>query len=216
MTSETLAWRLHGGLDWGKSDCKPWGQGVRHLRIDQLDLGKLKISTIDQAVDDFRQLKIIVLRSLPEQLYYEPARRRPYVTGVKSVLRSSPYPYLPFGPNLAEDMNTLREGQMAVEIASQNLPSLRMFVVGEYKFWLQRLAKGNDDDDGRPKVWFLRRALEDPSEEAVIAQVMDRDDWDFVADREDCLPEQAPREQVRRANRLIYRPRVERTDGQGR
>lgn len=213
MTSETLAWRLHGGLCWGKSDCKPWGQGVRHLRIDQLDLVKLKISTIDQAVDDFSQLKIIVLRSLPEQIYYEPATN---VASVKSVLRSAPYPYLPFGPNLAEDMNTLREGQMAVEIATQKLPSLRMIVVGEYKFWLQRLAKGNDHNDGRPKVWFLRRALEDPGEEAVIAQVMDKDDWDFVADREDCLPEKAPREQVRRANRLVYRPRVERADGQGR
>lgn len=218
MTSETLAWRLHGGLQWGESDCSFWGQGVRHLRVDQLDLVKLKVSTIDQAADGFRQLKIIVLRSLPEQIYYEPsamvsrATRHPYVQTGKSVLHSTPYPHLPFGPDLPQDMDALREGRMAKEIAVQNLPSLRVIVVGEYKFWLQRLAEENDHKNRSPKVWFLRHALEDPGQEAVIGQVMDRDDWDFVADREDCLPEKAPKEQVRRANRLIYRPGIERVD----
>ena len=187
------------------------------MRIDQLDLAKLKIYATDQAGHKFSQLKIVVLRSLPEQVRYEPPEnarttRYPYLPTGNSVLRSTPYPYLPFGPTLPEDMSTLREGRMATEIATHNLPSLRVIVVGEYKFWLQRMANNNDHASRRPKVWFLRHALEDPGQEAVIGQVMGKDDWDFVADGEDCLPEQAPREQVHWANRLVYRPRV---DGQG-
>ena len=215
---DTLAWRLHGGLRFGQIDFKIWGEGVRHMRIDQLDLGKLQVSNIDQAVDKFGQLKILVLRSLPEQERYELSEKVSrsseflYPPPGPSVLRSKPYPHLPFGPTLPEDMNALKEGRIAREIATQDLPSLRVIVVGEYKFWLQRMTEDNDHDDRRPKVWFLRHALENASQEAVIGQILDRDDWNFVADREDCLLMRAPMEQVHWANRLVYRSRVEKVD----
>lgn len=213
--SNTLAWRLRGATRSRESDGKIWGTGIRHMRIDQLDFAKLEISPIDQSTDKFSQLKILVLRSSPKQVRYEPPKNSsrstqyPYLPTGASVLRSVPYPYLPFGPSLPKDVADLREGQIVTEIATQDLPSLRVVVVGEYKFWLQRLAKENGLSDPRPKVWFLRHALEDPSQESMILRIMDRRDWEFTAERDDCLPERAPMEQVHWANRLTYRPRID-------
>ncbi len=201
--SDTLAWCVHGGFRGGNSDRKVWQEGICHMRIDQLDLASLKISPIDQAMDKFSQLKILILRSLPEQVRYELS---------KNESRSTQYPYLPFGPSLPKDMGDLREGQIAMEIATQDLPSLRVIAIGEYIFWLQRLAGDGDQKDRRPTIWFLRRALEDSEQELVIAETMSRGDWAFLAERDDCLPERAPREQVHWANRLIYRSRIERVD----
>lgn len=216
--SDTLAWRVHGGFRGGNSDRKVWQKGICHMRIDQLDLASLRISPIDQAMDKFSQLKILILRSLPEQVRYELPKNEsrstqyPYLPTGASVLRSAPYPYLPFGPSLPKDIGDLREGQIAMEIVTQDLPSLRVIAVGEFKFWLQRMAGEGDQKDQRPTIWFLRRALEDSEQELVIAEIMSREDWAFLAEREDCMPERAPREQVNWANRLIYRSRIERVD----
>ena len=75
LRSDTLAWHLHGGLRFGESNCRLWGKGVCHVRIDQLELAKLKNSTIDQAVEKFSPLKILFLKSIPEQVRYEPSER---------------------------------------------------------------------------------------------------------------------------------------------
>ena len=178
--SKTLAWCLHGVTRSEKPNGKIWETGIRHMRIDQLDFAKLETSPVDQATEKFSQLKILVLRSLPDQVRYEPPKNiacsthYPYLPTGASVLRSAPYPYLPFGPSLPKDVGDLREGQIAMEIATQDLPSLRVVVVGEYKFWLQRLAEENNLSNPSPKVWFLRHALEEPSQDFIILQTMDR------------------------------------------
>lgn len=204
--SNRLAWRLHGADRSGDFDWKAWNEEVRHIRVDQLDLAKLILYDNDQAMEGLSHLKILVLRSQTEQVRLK---------SPSTLTRSTPYPYLPFGPMLPEDVTSSREGQIACELSTRNLPDLRVIVVGEFKFWLQRLAKGKDHDDQMPNctVWFLRRALEDPDQERVILQTMDKDDWDFLADREDSLPESAPKEQVHWANRLVYRSKAEKIEG---
>jgi len=59
-----------------------WGYRVRHLRIDQIDINQLKVNKIDDDSNDFRQLKILVLRPVTEQVinqFYEVSiRSLPY------------------------------------------------------------------------------------------------------------------------------------------
>lgn len=213
-------WRLLGHLIREELDLN-WGKGIRHVRIDQLELDEQKLDTFlkDRTVDKFSQLKILVLRSLPEQVRYVPPSQVSLPQGQNvpsrtNVLRSTPYPHLPFGPTLPKDIADVREGLLALKIAAQDLPSLLVIVVDEFKFWLQRVVKGSDHDhdNGKPKVRFLRHALEDPIQEAIIFQTMDKYDWDFLADREDCLPEEAPKEQVHWANRMVCRPEIKKAE----
>ncbi len=68
-----------------------WGYRVRHLRIDQIDINQLKVNKIDDDSNGFRQLKILVLRPVAEQVVNQ-------VYGVG--IRSLPYPFEPFGPDL--------------------------------------------------------------------------------------------------------------------
>ena len=41
------------------------------MRIEQVDLDNVKINRVDQEFSSFHQLKILIIRSLPEQTYYE-------------------------------------------------------------------------------------------------------------------------------------------------
>lgn len=199
---DNLRWRIFGNIN---RDSK-WGFGVRQIRIDQVDINGLKVNRIDELSNGFEQLRILILRTLPQ-----PAN----IPMGHSGLGFLPYPDEPFGPPLPDDMDTLKETEIAKSIAAQELPSLRIISVGRYRFWVQH-RKANADPGGggggggsgcRPPkvVWFLRRALEDPLQEAEIMRVVHPDDWKFLADRSDCLAETASDEPVRLANRLVYR-----------
>ena len=76
-------------------------------------------------------------------------------------------------------------------------------MVGRYKYWMQE----KQHDGGPRRVWFLRRALEDPIQEAEILRVMNRDDWDFLADawHSDPLAEFPTEEATSKANRVVFR-----------
>lgn len=97
-----------------------------------------------------------------------PLQYQHVLTG-RDVLRSTPYPYLPFGPTLPKDMADVEEGLLAMKIAAKDLPSLRVIVVDEFKTWLQRADKDNDHDNEKLKVRFLRHALEEPGQEAAVS-----------------------------------------------
>jgi len=99
------------------------------------------------------------------------------------------------------DMNTLRETQIAQETAAQDLPSLRIIAIGRYKYWVQEKQCKTSSRN----LWFLRRALEYPEQEAEILRIMDQDDWIFLADRSICLPQMFFVEQGHKANRVVYR-----------
>lgn len=198
---DNLHFRIFGNLTRA---CK-WGLGVRHVRIDQVDINGLKVNRIDQPCDGLEQLRVLVLRALPE-----PAK----IPMGHSGLGSLPYPHEPFGPSLPDDMNTLKEFQIAKAIANQKLPSLRIISVGRYRFWVQRPADPRGDPTSPPAttktvVWYLRRALEDPHQESDISRLVRPDDWKFLADRSDCLAETASDEPIRLANRLVYYRKME-------
>lgn len=113
----------------GEPDMEVWGKGMRHMRINQLDLDKQKLEAflIDRAMDKSSQLKVLVLRSLPEQVRYvqlrevSPLQYQHVLTG-RNVLRSAPYPYLPFGPTLPKDMADVKERLLAMKIVAQDIP----------------------------------------------------------------------------------------------
>ena len=194
---DNLHWRIFGNINRASK----WGLGVRQIRIDQVDINELKVNRIDESFNGLEQLRILVLRALPK-----PTR----IWMGRSNLGSLPYPHEPFGPYLPDDMHTLKETEIANAIAAQELPSLRIISVGRYRYWVQhRTAKSNSQSSSGSSplkvVWFLRRALEDPLQEAEIMRVVHPDDWNFLADRSDCLAETASDESIRLANRLVYR-----------
>lgn len=159
---------------------------MRHLRLDQVDIENLRVNSIDN------EFKLLILRTAAEQVY------SPF-TGTG--FRALPYPVIPVGPDLPTDMNSLRESQIAREIAVQDLPSLCLIMVGQFKYWVRE----KHPEKGSRKVRFLRRALEDLEQETEILRTIDRDDWDFLADRSDALAK-VPTEEARNwANRVVYR-----------
>lgn len=195
---ENLHWRIFGNINRASK----WGLGVQQIRIDQVDINELKVNRIDESCNGLKQLRILVLRARSKSAKLCMGR---------SELGSLPLPlHEPFGPYLPDDMDTLKETEIAKAIAAQELPSLRIISVGRYRFWVQHRTAKIDSQSTRGSspskvVWFLRRALEDPLQEAEIMRVVHPDDWNFLADRSNCLAEGACDESIRLANRLVYR-----------
>lgn len=184
----TLKWKIFGNI----SEPQMYRSDIRHLRLDHINIQALEVNKIDERSQGLQQLKVLFLRPLAKQV-------RDPMTG--EGFRSLPYPVEFFGPDLPANMDTLRESQIAQEIAAQKLPSLRIIAVGRYKYWVE----GKQREASSRKVWFLRRALEDPQQEAEILRTMDQDDWSFLADRSNCIAESPTTEQISKANRAVYR-----------
>lgn len=187
-----LRWRVFGN----NGSYTKWGSSVRRMRIDQVNLHDLEVNRIDGMSDGLQQLRILILRPLAEQV-------RDYLSS--NSIRSLPYSYEPFGPELPDDVDLLNEGKIAQAIGAQDLPALRIIAVGRYRFWLEKLPISNANGSHRRKIWFLRHALQNAEQEAEILRVVNKEDWQFLSDRSDCLAQEAPQEHVREANRLVYR-----------
>lgn len=187
-----LHWLIFGNINRASK----WGLGVRQIRIDQVDLNGLKVNRIDEPSDGLQHLRILTLRTLQEQLEIHKGH---------GGLGYLPCSHEPLGPSLPNDMDTLKEAEIAKAIAAQELPSLRIISVGRFRFWVQHQSARKSDVDCPKVVWFLHRALEDAEQEAEIMRVVHPDDWKFLADQSDCLAETASDESVRLANRLVYR-----------
>ena len=183
---------LNSRIFGNDSDRQTWGPGMRHLRLDRVNINNFPVNSIDHEPDTLKQLKVLILRTAVEQVS-DP------LSGIG--FRGLPYPVLPFGPDLPTDINSLRESRIAQKIAVQDLPSLRIIMVGKFKYWVQEMYPNK----GSRKVWFLRRALEDPEQEKEILRTINRNDWDFLADRSDALGEDRTEEARRWANRAVYR-----------
>lgn len=187
-----LRWRVFGNNEHSQK----WGSSVRRMRIDQVNLDDLEVDRIDKVSDGLSNLHVLVLRPQPKQLYGPLS---------SSVTRSLPYLDEPFGPELPDEVHMLKEGKIAEAIGAQYLPSLRIIAIGRYRFWVEQVPISNADDCRGRKIWFLRRALQNAEQEAEILQTVNKEDWEFLSDRSDCLAEKAPQEHVRGFNRLVYR-----------
>ena len=62
---------------------------------------------------------------------------------------------------------------LAHSIAHQPLPSLRVIVIGEYRFWVEIR-------EDRSKIWPLTEAICDTKQAEDIAEYLNRKDWQFV------------------------------------
>ena len=155
------------GYDW-KSDRKEWAQNLSHIRVDQLDLEQLIVDTIDK---DLRALKVVFLR--------------PWYQGGYSWNKEKGDPYFPehSESSMPGILSSFTEGRIATAIAAQNLPSLRITAVGEFRFWVEHFTGHTQGY----RVWSLRRALDDLSQSEEIFKLLDKEDWSFLAERPEPL-----------------------------
>lgn len=134
-------------------------------------------------------------------------------------LETEAYPKELFGPPLPdpEAMSQLPEYIFASQLAAQDLPELRLIAVGKYRFLVQRPRKKpktkskNKPAEEKPesKLWFLRRALEDPTEEKKILEWATKRDWEFLGDKEARLTEKAAAQARRKKSRVVLFKEVE-------
>ena len=113
---------------------------VNHMRLEQVDLSKLVVDKIDDETDNLQQLRILVICSPLEDTDDHMVDQRARNTT----------------PAIPRDTDFL-EGQIASQIAKQDLPSLRAIVIDHHKFCIS----GNAEGDQSRAVWFLQHAMED-------------------------------------------------------
>lgn len=155
-----------------------WGSDIQHLRIDQLDHNTVRVDSIDLVSQGLKQLKVLVLRPPLNQ------SNGPWIWN----LEYQPYSKYTFGPPIPQSMDYLREARVAKMIADQDLPNLRLIAISEYRFWVQRKPKSKKDSKAR--LWFLRRALEDPKQEHQILKTINSEDWDFLGGKSRILKDE--------------------------
>jgi len=125
-----------------------WGRGVRHMRVEDVDVNRLIVDRINHAHSSLVDLKVLVIvpRPLPR----------------KSQLQLHP--------------RTVAYS-IAAQIVRQRLSSLRVVVVGEYRFWLEfpdLFSKGPR------RVWGLLEALGDARQAIDVERCLGRRDWRFL------------------------------------
>ena len=147
---------------------------LSHLRVDHVPSHYLRVDQIDRCSQGLKALKVLVLR-------HSRARRSDL-----------------FEPFLPNDISSSRAGRVATAIAAQDLPLLRVIVVGDYRFWVERFP-------GRQRRfrWYLRKALEDLSQSQKILRIMDQSDWDFLAEKPEQLNMYPPADIAHEVNRLV-------------
>lgn len=184
-----------------------WGPEVRHLRVDQIDPEILRVDSIDSDKQGLKKLRVMVLR--PPRVFTD----GPWIWS----LETEPYHKEPFGPRLPDSdaMMQLPEWILASQLAAQDLPELRLIAVGKYRFWVQRpkkkqKAKSKTKPKEKPesKLWFLRHALEDPTEEKKVLVWATKRDWEFFGDKETRLTAQAAAEERRGGSRVVLFKKV--------
>jgi hypothetical protein len=113
-------------------------------------------------------------------------------------------------------MSQLPEYIFASQLAAQDLPELRLIAVGKYRYWVQRprkkqktKSKNKPKEKPKSKLWFLRHALEDPTEEKKILEWATKRDWEFLGDKEVRLTEEAAAEARIKRSRVVLFKEVE-------
>lgn len=173
-----------------------WGPGIVHMRLGEVSLDDLEVDDIASGEQDFQHLRVLVIRASTQ-------------CGADHVTHALPHPQNPFGPTLPGCTHSLKEGQIARQITAQDLPSLRIIVFNGYKFWIQPATTKASTRE----IWFLRRALEDPEQEVLIADSVNQDDWKFLAEGGPCWPRCPNRgvddmsHLIREASKRVYRQR---------
>ena len=181
MLSPSLRWQHLHAPDWIS-----WGKDLRHIRIDCLHLSSLLVDRLDSEEFRLSDLRVLVVRT------------RVFGDDGSSYCPSRPFQHARFGPPLPEDMESCTEGRIAKQLAYQYLPNLRLIAIGDYRFWVQR-------DDPANKLWYLRKALMDASQEEVMKATLDQKDWDFLSDNPDPLADIDNEECERLATMVWYR-----------
>lgn len=131
-----------------------WGSDLRRLRIDLVDFEGLSL-------DGFVTPALANLKTL--MLY-------PWSAHSTTLPPNTPLP---------SDPSTFKEGQIALDIISKNLPRLRVLAIGGYRFWVEQRPA---TDGTGPKLWHLSHARADAHQRLEIACHLSSRDWNFLID----------------------------------
>ena len=145
-----------------------WGSNLQRLRIDQLDFDGLVLDGF--VTPELEYLKILMLHPWS-------------VSSSSSNLKAS----------LPSDMKSFKEGRLALDIISENLPRLRVLVIGGYRFWIERRLNGNGTNGATghsrsstfkdtTKLWHLSTAQKDRQQYIQMARDLSSRDWSFLDD----------------------------------
>ena len=153
--------------------CRPyiasWIPGLRHLKLESVDMNKLKIDLVDDVRFGLKELRVFISPS-SRTLFDSYDRILPKaVSHHFSKLRL---------PQRARDFT---EGRLASELAKQNLPCLRIIVFGDYQFWVERFP----DNEAGPQLWYMHKAIIDPRQRKKMSECLDANDWDFLQNSPD-------------------------------
>ncbi|KAL9122488.1 MAG: hypothetical protein Q9187_000963 [Circinaria calcarea] len=143
-----------------------WGSDLQRLRIDQLDFDGLVLDGF--ATPELAHLKLLMLYPWSLRLSSSNSQK-----------------------SLPADMNSFNEGRIALGIISENLPRLRVLVIGGYQFWVERSPAVNATDDATvpsrsnvikttTKLWHFLYAQKDAQQRLQIAHCLLGHDWSFL------------------------------------
>ena len=129
-------------------------------------MSKLEIDQVDEPGLGLQVLKILIMPSSETKFDH-------FDRIVPRINAHHPSDCTPCHP---KDMNHFAEGRLASQIAAQKLPCLRIVVIGECKFWIQRFPHSTT----KPRLWYLHEALADPKQWREVHDCLDDKDWAFL------------------------------------
>ena len=89
---------------------------------------------------------------------------------------------------LTYDLKTFKEGRVAMNVALQDLPELRILVIGGFQFWVERSPPESEEVDAalsprlpNLRLWHLSQAEKDPYQSIDIKQWLTGRDRYFMS-----------------------------------
>ena len=141
-----------------------WIPGLRHLRLESVDMDKLKVDPVDDVRFGLKGLKVFI----------SPSSRTSFTSYGRILPRAVPrhFSKLQF-PQRADDFT---EGRLASELVRQDLPCLRIIIFGEYQFWVERFP----NNEAGPQLWYMHTAVADHEQRRKMSECLDEKDWEFL------------------------------------
>lgn len=176
----------------GEMCLAPWGKHVQHMRLDNVQLGKLTLESFASPTYGLRNLKVLVIRPEPRGMQAQAIW----------TLRFTPY----CENLLGHDTEDYPARRVAVTIAEfinkERLPRLRFLAIANHHFWIEHepserrvklpVKELPGDDALDYTLWAYRDAIKDEGQRAIIRQVMHTRDWEFIGDESLVVCEDAP------------------------
>jgi len=89
-------------------------------------------------------------------------------------------------------------------VTEQDMPKLRIIAINNAHYWLQRVVISATGQFECSKLWYLREAMEGPTESQQIDIIMSDKDWDFLTSGDPIIGNYEPLNVRYRANWVVF------------